>query len=258
MFELPFFRRKRAKVTPTGLEPSGNQVLMADPVAAEKKVEPSLTLVSKEDIYYRKGNHPVLLMKAGQEVQVELIPKLLKFGIQPEQFLMAPKSDLDSALLTAALPEARRMMTPPSAYSGSSVVRNSPWARKTFAVYEPDDRCMKRVLDCLTLYGIPNGNVHPVVRQDHLMRTLEKNQPEVLLYDFVLDPDSPAITKTIQALRRYDSLQCLILMMHVPSQKDSLRQEVMELVKANHASVLFKPINRFQLSEELTSSLANS
>jgi hypothetical protein len=41
------------------------------------------TLVAKEDIYYNQDDMPVLLMKAGQGVDIHQVAKLIKFGVLP-------------------------------------------------------------------------------------------------------------------------------------------------------------------------------
>ncbi|MBY0404817.1 MAG: hypothetical protein K2X66_13030 [Cyanobacteria bacterium] len=84
-----------------------------------------VALVAKEDIYYKKGSHTVLLMKSGQVVAVDLIPKLIKFGVTPQQFLLEKISDTLSQTETEETEVSKGKIVPPLASPSSQQIPRS-------------------------------------------------------------------------------------------------------------------------------------
>jgi hypothetical protein len=220
--------------------------------------------VAKEDIYYQKGSHPVLLMKAGHSVETSSIPRLLKFGIRPEQFLLEEKPATQEVFqdAVAALPPEARVM------SGLDGVELQPppqffqrGAKNKILIQDSDDRSIKRLTDCLTACGIPLANIHPVPVLETLFWAVEKYQPQVLFLDFTPyafdSPTRQSLGKTMEQLKQYPCLQRILITTQLPPEQEGLRQEMLALGEYFGASVLFKPLNRFVLKEALTVPLAN-
>lgn len=255
MFGLPFFQQRRPQVMPHEVLPQdAESVLLQDQALAN-----GITLVTKEDIYYRKGSHSVLLMKAGQKVQAALIPKLIKFGITPEQFSFEDPAVM--ALFETALDAHRPYQMMSGDVDDTPTLLNRKSGRDKILIFDTDERCLKRLTDCLSACGIPSDNIHPVPLSVHLEWALEKYRPEVVFLDFVPysagSREQPNVNHLMELIGRYDFLEQVVLTTTISSEKESLRQEMEALAAHHNVKLLFKPINRFTVSEVLSASLAN-
>src|SRR4051794_33638591 len=92
-----------------GFVPSHNRDTNATgskPVAA---AWPPGTLVSTEDIYREnKGMAPILLLRKGYEVAPEELPRFIRNGARPHQFLFKPDDHLEVRPIPYQFKEVRR------------------------------------------------------------------------------------------------------------------------------------------------------
>lgn len=243
MFDIPLFRRKAPEVRPLAVSKERSQEILGAEVSDEA-LQGVATLISKEDIYYRTGGQQVLLLKAGQHVPLEMVPTLLKFGVTPRQFLLGDGEQ--------AMPEEQvRHMFGMSPLSGGEPPAAAKGLRRRFVLFDADDRSLHRLVDCLVAMGVPMANVHPVLRQEVFRATVSRYQPDVLFYGFTLDPENPGIGRTMTQIRQFCTAGQVILVLKSPPLSESVRREVLQLAKTHGADVLFKPVNRYHLSDLL-------
>ena len=99
----------------------------------------------------------ILLLKAGQVLEVEQIQTLLKYGISPAQFQF--EGDIPEALELS--PQAARLEKASSvdaAMDTRSFLRN---CHKRIMVIDRDDRSLRRTVDGLLSCGVPLSQNSP-------------------------------------------------------------------------------------------------
>jgi hypothetical protein len=197
-----------------------------------------VTLVSKEDIY--TPDRSTLLLKAGQSVETDQLPKLIRFGVQPNQFHFE-KRDTEGATSP---------MSPP-AWPGR-LNKN-----QKILVLEPDDKHRERMTDCLMTCGIPLSRIHPVRAGEHLAWAIKKYQPEMLFMTF---PATPSMLDyhQLDELRTQKVLKRIVLMISAPMEGPKQQEALVEAARARGAEVIFKPIHRFAIKTLLTTSSTKS
>jgi hypothetical protein len=211
----------------------------------EQILPEGVSIICKEDIYFNKDGHYVLLIKAGQAIEERLIPKLIKFGVQPHQFeLEVPPVEEEE------LPETKAM-TPPSL----SKIFRSP-NREKILLMDPDEKSQKRLTDCLVACGVSLNNIHPVLVLDNLPWALNKYTPKILFLDFNLDPKRAGLGTLLKSLQNYPFLKHIIVTIPLPPEKEKLRKQLTELARNHGAHVIFKPVNRFILGNLIRSILS--
>ncbi|MBY0403101.1 MAG: hypothetical protein K2X66_04325, partial [Cyanobacteria bacterium] len=136
--------------------------------------------------------------------------------------------------------------------------KNSLSGQQTVVIYDLDDRGLKRMSNCLTSCDFPFNHIHPVPTVEHLTWALSKYKPTFLFMDFIPyapgTREQPSLAQLMKMVENYTAtsdvpLEHVILTTKVPSDQDTLRQEMIELAHYYHAKIIFKPVNRFSLSE---------
>jgi hypothetical protein len=220
------------------VKPHSVSLLTSYGVEPDRLLPEGVALVCNEDIYYHNGDRPILLLRAGQEVDEALIPKLINFGVTPNQFRIEGNENPVYGINPMSNPITSKVF-------GSK-------HQEKIVIMDPDERSSKRLSDCLKACGIPSDNIQPVLIPDNLHWTLQKYEPTILFMDFVLDPSHPGLGTILKPLRDLSSLQKIIFTVDLPPEKKRLRQQITDLAASNQTSVLFKPINRFVLNNLLT------
>jgi hypothetical protein len=152
-------------------------------------------LVSKEDIYREnKGMAPILLLRKGLEVSMEELPRFIRNGARPQQFEFKPAeqefadepgNNLTNYALSHQLRALHRQAfleelneTPYPPESGD------PRHKKQVLVLEPDQKSLKRLVDCLFICGTPLDKIHSIRLPEQLGWAIDKYQPELLVIDY--------------------------------------------------------------------------
>jgi hypothetical protein len=218
---------------------------------------PGVQLTSKHDIY--NHDHSVLLIRAGQTVNAELLPKLLNFGVSPRDFSYvgtpANQAQASATPIALPLPAARMPVTRPETHrelspevaafaAGLQPPLTSP--QRKILILDPDDRGIGRLTDCLVACGIPLHDIHPVRMVEHLTWAVRKYQPEMLFIDFNLGKGRHGF-EVIRYIADSGLDPAVVLTLQLMPEKVALREKILAAAETLHASVLFKPINRYDL-----------
>jgi hypothetical protein len=196
MFGFPSFGKKQAPVSV--------------PVVAAGK----LVLVSQEDIYRPEQaglqrdskRQPILLLRKGQEIAAQDLPKLIQNGVRPDQvsFQYAEsgtpfqlfdavskpieKTDARVPAVSAQKLDAPVSIPVPPSINRATPPSHPPMGRhqQEVLILESDPKQMKRLIDCLFVCGFDLNRIHPLCISSHLSWALRRHQPDVLIADYKL------------------------------------------------------------------------
>ncbi len=191
-----------------------------------------VTLVTKEDIYREQ----VLLVKKGYEVEMDDLPKLIKNGAKPSQFTLKMTEE-----------EAARELL-----GHSNPILQLARSQKHVVVLDPDQKSLKRTIDCFFVCGFSLSNIHPVRLSAHLDWTLRKYQPQVLVVDYDLLDGQDGLS-LLNALQRPAGMEQVILTLPARTFSSEEERLILELSNRNHIRILKKPVSRFALNRLLAS-----
>lgn len=203
----------------------------AQPEAHVGRDRTPVTLVTREDIYREQ----VLLVKKGYEVEMDDLPKLIKNGAKPSQFTL--KMDPE---------EAQHVLG-----HGNPIVKLAR-SEKRVLVLDPDQKSLKRTIDCFFVCGFSLPRIHPVRLASHLDWALRKYQPQVLVADYELLDGRDGLS-LLSGLTLADNVEHVILTL--PARTFSSEEEslILELSQRKNIQVLKKPVSRFALHRLLAS-----
>jgi hypothetical protein len=231
-----------------------------------------MVLVSKEDIYRdNRGQTPILLLRKGQEVVPEDLTKLVQNGARPEQFRFQYKQNPSQNAMTfrasdlaQAFEQSRAasegMSNPITTRENVQTVApaNPQRHSKKVLILEPDQKSIKRLIDCLFVCGFNLQRIQPVRIPAHLNWTLERHCPQVLIVDYALGGQQNGLTLLLQTLPSLKGVEEVILTLD-PQSPLPMAEEV-GLRKAcdeNGIKILYKPISRFGLHQLLSEGAPN-
>jgi hypothetical protein len=223
---------------------------------------PAGTLVSKEDIYREnKGMTPILLLRKGLEVSPDELPRLIRNGARAHQFLFKPAESHEVATLPspASLPHQLKSHrrhdlieelrpTPPLAYQPLAA---DPLQKKRVLILEPDQKSLKRLIDCLFICGTSLDRIHTVRIQDHLAWALDKYQPQILIVDYAL-PNQKTGLELLANFTALPGIEKIIFTLAPDAPLTAAEIETLEtFCPEKNIRILKKPVSRFTVSRIL-------
>ena len=202
-------------------------------------------LIAREDIFAAQGGKAVLLARAGMAVSEELLPKLIRYGAEPSQFVLeesaAPATDTRTALpRISALPD---MMSTPMMTTPAATTRN--W--QSLVVVEPDDRAFRRLNDALSLCGVRSRDIHVTRSAGHLPDMLASHAPSVLMVSDSIHPAS-SMMAYLRRLQSACGIERVALMSGLSRAQERERQQLLLRAEEAGIHVLFRPITPFSLT----------
>lgn len=218
---------------------------------------PSLMiLVSREDIFrYTAAGEAILLLRKNQEVQPDDLPKLIQHGARPEQFRFQYIERPAPVGRSEHGPEFQRNHAPepmsnPITAAPRPVV-NGEHARKKVLILEPEQKNLKRLIDCLFVCGFDLNRIHPLRISNHLAWALERHQPDILIVDYHMQDGGGGVS-LLNALHKPPGMEQMILTLDT-SRPLPLAEEVAirKLCDEKAIKILYKPVNRFSLKQLL-------
>ncbi|HEY9746333.1 MAG TPA: hypothetical protein V6C99_08960 [Oculatellaceae cyanobacterium] len=222
----------------------------------KKNPTPVFTLISQENIYRPRNpelaghaRKPVLLLKKGMEITANLLPKLVRNGADPAQFLI--KSD-DGKLTPASFMSSPLSDTNLQTDAPTSLVR-AIRSKKRVVLLDPDTKSLKRLTDCLFTCGFGLDNLYPVRMASGLSWALQKYAPHLLIVEYLLPGKQE---NGLQALRELASVlpfleQVILVAPPLQSLSDEESWEIQAFCRQWNVKTLSKPVNRFALKQIL-------
>lgn len=205
-------------------------------------------LIAREDIFAAQGGRAVLLARAGMAVSEELLPKLIRYGAEPSQFVLeetaTPATGTRTALpRVSALPDMRS--TPMSTPSSPPAATTRNW--QSLVVVEPDDRAFRRLNDALSLCGVRSRDVHVTRSAGHLPDMLASHAPSVLMVSDSIHPAS-SMMAYLRRLQSACGIERVALMSGLSRAQERERQQLLLRAEEAGIHVLFRPITPFSLT----------
>jgi CheY-like chemotaxis protein len=231
------------------------QNLKSTPAGLQQEI-----LVSSEDIYRQdRGLEPILLLRKGFELTPDDLPKFLKSGAREHQFYYkhsgkalnpgyqkrcAPKQDR---------PALSRGMSNPMAHSTLSNLKDIQ--QKRALIVEPNQKNLKRLIDCLFICGFKLDRIHPVRLVSSVPWAVEKYRPQILIANYDLSNSSMNGLTLLRAFAQLSYVETLILTLpigHLLSLEENA--EIEALSHQVNIKILSKPVSRFALKHILNHS----
>lgn len=224
---------------------------ISKPVAAEW---PPGTLISREDIYREsKGMPPILLLRKGYEVSPTELPRFIRNGARPHQFLFKPADDLEHNPLPQPFDRIPRQefLEEISAGAFDTSLQTPPRHKQRVLILEPDAKNLKRLIDCLFICGVPLDRIHSVRMPEQLAWAVEKYRPHLLVVDYHL----PSGKTGLELLAGFNSLynaSRIIFTLEANASLSNLEKKAFELAAPRLSiQLLKKPVSRFTVNRLL-------
>jgi hypothetical protein len=218
--------------------------LQSHPAAARQE-----TLVSSEDIYrFDLGLDPILLLRKGFELSPEELPRFLKSGAQLHQFHY--KHSGQSLAKAPALAHGIHKRTG----MGNSILATFKKPKKSTQVpykqaliIEPDQKHLKRLIDCLFVCGVPLDQIHPVRVVSSVPWALEKYRPQILMANYELSNTINGLS-LLQILADLSYVETLVLILPPHIALSTEEQTALQRInQKKRIKLLTRPVNRFDL-----------
>lgn len=227
---------------------------------------PPGTLVCKEDIYREnRGMSPILLLRKGCEVSTDELPRFIRNGARAHQFVFKPAENYSDnnrvASVTAPEPLTQQTKTPrrhdvrreleSSPPHSNQPLQAIPHRRKRVLILEPNQKSLKRLIDCLFICGTSLDKIHTVRLQEHLGWAMAKYKPQILIVDYAL----PNQQTGLELLASFSSLQGIEKIIFTIDPDSSLSSEEIETLETfcpeKNIRILKKPVSRFTVNRIL-------
>lgn len=236
-------------------------------------------LVTREDIFSRG----LLIIREGSPVSAQLLPKLMRHGAKPQQFILRhqPASfpgqtqesfeeaswDTDdlSGELGVSMPPPNAGhpgMTVPDALGGEYHYNDAQVqvplgqdSRADMVIVDPSQSQLRKTMDTLAASGVHDNHLHCTHQADQLIPWLRRFKPAVLILDETAHPLTSMVPK-LNALRRTFDLEHIVLTVRSIPPEDSPfraidRERLLETIAASGVEVMTKPLNRIGLSKTI-------
>jgi CheY-like chemotaxis protein len=132
--------------------------------------------------------------------------------------------------------------------------------RKRVLILDPDQKSLKRLIDCLFICGFQLDNLHPVRMAASLDWALQKYMPHVLVVDYRLSEGQQTGIQILQGLQSVLPFLEQIILITPPLQMLSEweARRVKSFCQVWNVKALPKPVNRFTLKQILDQAIRDS
>ncbi|MBX2859757.1 MAG: hypothetical protein KTR14_00860 [Vampirovibrio sp.] len=220
-----------------------------------------IRLVTRQDIYVqRDDDQEILLLKAGQEVQEDMLRKLIQCGADPRQFEFQEPGQTKTFILPGSKVSRHSAPIALSETGGSLSIKQVSNNEMAFhqslvpkiMIADTSDRGIKRLTGCLTACGVFLHQIHPVTNFKALAWAVQKYRPQILIVDGDVRPQK----RKQQAVDGLDFLLNLkishqpsqtILLLNASGLSDPEKVHLKGEAKENGIHIIFKPVTRFTL-----------
>ncbi len=209
----------------------------------------------REDIY-ASG---LLLIKEGATVTTQQLPKLLRHGAKPQQFMLR---STETAMPTQPEAMAATLSAPHHTPPGTTVpetlalppnlTNNTVSHRADIVIVDTSDNHRKRLMDTLSLSGVRLAHMHCTHSPENLVAWLRQFKPALLIVDEHSHPLTSMVPK-LNTLKRTFNLEHIVVTVDPPATvlDDGLIDREGQLQRLSNAGfeVITKPLNRLSLSK---------
>jgi hypothetical protein len=229
-------------------------------------------LITREDIFSRG----MLIMRQGSHVNMSMLPKLMRHGATPQQFVLrqiplTDEMEIMDEQPTSAVPLASPGMTVPDGLRGPNLpvglglpATNVPHQQDSglmlgsesnpdMVIVDPNQHSLRKTMDTLALAGVGMNHLHCTPQSDQLIAWVRKFKPSVLVLDEAAHPLTSMLPK-INALRRTFGIEHVVLTVStvpeasISDQYAINRDSLLKTIAAKNVDIVTKPINRLAFS----------
>lgn len=216
-----------------------------------------LELVAKCDIFSRQSEGHVLLIRKGHTVAPQALPKLIRHGADPSQFVFREREHVElHKTAHSTLPDglSRHAHHLEMDEEQEPVDHQADNAR--IVIIEPNEGRLNKTLTLLDMNGVNLNDVQCSTDPSQMIPFVQHHQPSILLVDEATHPLSSMIPK-LNAIKRAYHIQHVVLTLSQaeddPHSEFSpiSRDKIVEQAEASGIEVVYKPYNLFGLSRML-------
>lgn len=214
-----------------------------------------LELVAKSDIFSRQSEGHVLLMRQGNVVAPQALPKLIRHGADPSQFVFREKETLtlEKAPHTT-LPDGLSRHASHIDHTEEPAGHQADNARIVMII--PNEDRLEKTLTLLDMSGVKLSDVQCSANASQLIPFVQHHEPSILIVDEDAHPMTSMVPK-LNALKRAYHIQHVILTVSKQDEETDhefgpiSRDKIIEQAEASGIEVVYKPYNVFGLSRML-------
>lgn len=281
-FGFNFGEEKKAspfKVTPKNLA-TGSQL------NGQAQSLQNVTLIARQDIFSVVDDQQVLLVKAGTAVDPAMLEKLIRYGVQPNQFYIqrhasvSEESVMDDEIASLTMtvsegvakeitprgnastnmpvgmtnPIGQNSVLPSAAVSTEEIETALPSSqaveRQDIVVVDIEERSLKRLVNQLTVAGVSFSDIHPVKLRESLQWTLTKYTPSMLMVDENAF-SATSLVAQVKALSSEHDIEQAVLLVNPASRTPKSMDVLQRQCDVAGIQLVYKPLNHFCLSNLL-------
>ncbi len=168
----------------------------------------------REDIY-ASG---LLLIREGSRVSTQQLPKLLRHGAKPQQFMLksvAPTTAPTHTNQPHTEPNTPGVTAPETLALPDKFTADTVTHRADVVIVDTHDNHRKRLMDTLNLSGVLMAHLHCTHTPDNLISFLRKFQPAILVVDEHSHPLTSMVPK-LNTLKRTFNLEHIVVTVDAP------------------------------------------
>lgn len=226
-------------------------MISSKPVAAEW---PPGTLVCKEDIYREsEGMPPILLLRKGYEVSPSELPRFIRNGARPHQFQFKSTGHSENGVLSQPLTHlpSQEFLEQINTGAFDTSLQMPPRHKLRVLILESDAKCLKRLIDCLFICGVPLDGIHSVRLPEQLAWAAEKYRPHVLVVGYHLSQGQTGL-ELLAGFNSLYNVSRIIFTLEPDTVLSGMEKRAFELACHGHSiQLLKKPVSRFTVNRLL-------
>jgi AmiR/NasT family two-component response regulator len=228
-----------------------------DAVASLTWLPDDMELLAREDIYAlpasgsASGATGLLLLPAGVTVKPHMLPKLIRHGAKPTQFIIQNRETGETQVVETPLPTTPVGATLPEALQGSAPRVAATGAHAMdMVLIDPSDKHMRKLIDTLTMAGVRMPHLHCSHDPAQLIEWVKRVRPSVLIVDEAAHPLTSMVAK-LNSLRRTFGIEHVILTVAPQATAGDVvdRDRILEQARQAGIEVVTKPLNTFSVSK---------
>ncbi|MFN8614749.1 MAG: hypothetical protein U0003_02410 [Vampirovibrionales bacterium] len=218
-----------------------------------------MELLARENIYAPavagSSESGMLLLPAGNVVAPHMLPKLMRHGAKPSQFIIRERLDEDghSPTLPVKAPAPPAGVTLPESLQNQALASlglGSTTTTMDMVLVDTNNKHLRKLIDTLTMSGVRMAHLHCTHNPAQLIDWVKKVRPSVLIVDETAHPLTSMVAK-LNTLRRTYGIEHVILTVNPQSSPNDVvdRERVLEQARAAGIDVVSKPLNAFSVSK---------
>lgn len=227
-----------------------------DAVASLTWLPDDMELLAREDIYAapssngESSSNGLLLLPAGVTVKPHMLPKLIRHGAKPAQFIIQNRETGETQNVDMPSLAPPVGVTLPEALQGTGPRTTAGAHSMEMVLIDPSDKHLRKLIDTLTMAGVRMPHLHCSHDPAQLIEWVKRVRPSVLIVDEAAHPLTSMVAK-LNSLRRTFGIEHVILTVAPQATAGDVvdRERILDQARQAGIEVVTKPLNTFSVSK---------